>query len=94
MIELYPRLRGLKVRRTWRGMYPMTPDGQPIVGFADGAANLLLAVGMCGQGFMLGPGLGSMLAEYIAGGARSGEYGFIFEQLSPHRKFEGMEMLK
>ena len=56
MVELYPRLRDLKVRRTWRGMYPMTPDGQPIVGFSGGADNLLLAVGMCGQGFMLGPG--------------------------------------
>ncbi|MCK7480083.1 MAG: FAD-dependent oxidoreductase [Candidatus Moduliflexus flocculans] len=34
MLELYPRLRNLKVRRTWRGMYPMTPDGLPIVGYA------------------------------------------------------------
>jgi sarcosine oxidase, subunit beta len=92
MLELYPRLRGLKVRRTWRGMYPMTPDGQPIVGYAREAENLLLAVGMCGQGFMLGPGLGSILAEIIAGG--SGGYGFILEQLAPYRKFEGMEMLK
>lgn len=91
MIELYPRLASLKVRRTWRGMYPMTPDGQPIVGFADGAANLLLAVGMCGQGYMLGLGLGNLLAEVIAG---DGKYGPIFQQLSPHRKFEGMEMLK
>jgi sarcosine oxidase subunit beta len=73
-------------------MYPMTPDGQPIVGFADGAANLLLAVGMCGQGFMLGLGLGSLLSEIIVdgGGARAD----VLEQLSPHRKFEGMEMLK
>jgi sarcosine oxidase, subunit beta len=103
MIELYPRLRSLKVRRTWRGMYPMTPDGQPIVGFAREAENLLLAVGMCGQGFMLGPGLGSILAEAIADGLRGGEavdaakagrYGLILDQLSPYRKFEGMEMLK
>ncbi len=96
MLELYPRLANLKVRRTWRGMYPMTPDGQPIVGYAREAENLLLAVGMCGQGFMLGPGLGSILAEVIAGGgaAKSGAYGFIFEQLTPYRKFEGMEMLK
>jgi sarcosine oxidase subunit beta len=92
MLELYPRLRSLKVRRTWRGMYPMTPDGQPIVGYAREAENLLLAVGMCGQGFMIGPGLGRILSEVIVDGA--GGYGFILDQLTPYRKFEGMEMLK
>jgi sarcosine oxidase, subunit beta len=102
MLELYPRLRHLRVRRTWRGMYPMTPDGQPIVGYAREASNLLLAVGMCGQGFMMGLGLGRILSEVIAEGARggadrggySGKYGFILDQLTPYRKFEGMEMLK
>jgi sarcosine oxidase, subunit beta len=92
MLELYPRLANLKVRRTWRGMYPMTPDGMPIVGYTREAENLLHAVGMCGQGFMLGPGLGKILSELLAGGGS--EYGFILEQLSPYRKFEGMEMLK
>jgi sarcosine oxidase subunit beta len=92
MVELYPRLRNLKVRRTWRGMYPMTPDGQPIVGYAREAENLLLAVGMCGQGYMLGIGLGSVLSSAIADKSR--EYDFIFEQLSPYRKYEGMEKLE
>lgn len=90
MIELYPRLANLKVRRTWRGMYPMTPDGQPIVGYAREAENLLLAVGMCGQGFMIGSGLGKILSEVIAEGKRDP----ILEQLTPYRKFDGMEMLK
>ena len=90
MLELYPRLANLKVRRTWRGMYPMTPDGQPIVGYAREAENLLLAVGMCGQGFMLGSGLGKILSELIADGKRDP----ILEQLTLYRKFEGMEMLK
>jgi sarcosine oxidase, subunit beta len=92
MIELYPRLANLRVRRTWRGMYPMTPDGQPIVGYANEAENLLLAVGMCGQGFMLGLGLGKILAEVISAGR--GSYDFILEQLTPYRKFEGTELLK
>ncbi len=92
MVELYPRLRSLKVRRTWRGLYPMTPDGQPIVGYAREAENLLLAVGMCGQGFMIGPGLGKILSDVIVDGAE--RYQGILEQLTPYRKFEGMEMLK
>jgi sarcosine oxidase subunit beta len=94
MLELYPRLRDLRVRRTWRGMYPMTPDGQPIVGYAREAGNLLLAVGMCGQGFMIGPGLGKILSEVIADDSGAGKHASILEQLAPYRKFEGMEMLK
>lgn len=92
MVELYPRLRNLKVRRTWRGSYPMTPDGLPIVGYPRELDNFLLAIGMCGQGFMLGPGLGSILAEVIAEGSK--EYDYIFEELTLYRKFEGMELLK
>jgi sarcosine oxidase, subunit beta len=93
MLALYPRLGGLRVRRTWRGMYPMTPDGQPIVGYSRVAENYLMAIGMCGQGFMIGPGLGSMLAASIAGGDR-GELGMVLDQLSPYRDFVGAELLK
>lgn len=104
LIGLYPRLRNLKLRRTWRGLYPMTPDGLPLVGYPRKAANFLQAVGMCGQGFMIGPGLGRMLATTIAAGGRAerpagsaevaAEYGFIFDELSPYRRFEEMELLK
>lgn len=92
MLELYPRLKNLKVRRTWRGMYPMTPDGLPIVGYPREYSNLLLAVGMCGQGFMIGPGLGKMLADAIVDGPEA--YADVFDELSLYRKFEGMELLK
>ncbi|TFG85176.1 MAG: FAD-binding oxidoreductase [Spirochaetales bacterium] len=94
MIELYPRLRNIKVRRTWRGMYPMTPDGLPIVNRPRGLDNFMLAVGMCGQGFMLGPGLGRILAQTIADGAPAPADAHVFEELTLYRKFEGMEMLK
>ena len=56
MVEVMPRLKNIRVRRTWRGLYPMTPDGNPIIGWAKELEGFLLAVGMCGQGFMLGPG--------------------------------------
>ena len=56
MVGLMPRLANIKVRRTWRGLYPMTPDGSPIVGWAASVQGYVHAVGMCGQGYMLGPG--------------------------------------
>jgi sarcosine oxidase subunit beta len=100
MLELYPRLRNLRVRRTWRGMYPMTPDGLPIIGYPDSAVNFLQMTGMCGQGFMMGPGLGRIIARTIlAGGchekpAGATEYGFVFEELSINRNFDHVELLK
>jgi len=100
ILDLYPRLRSLRVRRTWRGMYPMTPDGLPLLGYPSEAENFLQAVGMCGQGFMIGPGLGRILAESIAQGgnaqnpAGSSDYGFIFDDLAWNRTFEHGEFLK
>ncbi len=92
MLELYPRLRNLRIRRTWRGLYPMTPDGFPIIGFTKEISNLFLAVGMCGQGFMIGPGLGLIASEIIAD--KSEKYNFILEQLTLYRNFSGVEVLK
>jgi sarcosine oxidase subunit beta len=92
MLNLYPRLRNLRIRRTWRGLYPMTPDGFPIVGFTKEIENFFLTAGMCGQGFMLGPGLGLIVSEIIA--EKSNDYNFITEQLSLYRNFSGTEMLK
>ncbi|MCP4131836.1 MAG: FAD-binding oxidoreductase [bacterium] len=92
MLYVYPRLRNLRVRRTWRGLYPMTPDGLPIVGFSQKIENLFHLGGMCGQGFMLGPGLGEILAEVLV--EKTQEYNSILEELSPHRDFSGEELLK
>lgn len=65
MVALFPKLANLKVRRTWRGQYPMTPDGFPIVGAIKAFPNFINAVGMCGQGYMLGPGLGELLTRIV-----------------------------
>ncbi len=68
MITLVPRLKHLLVRRIWRGCYPMTPDGVPIIGNAPQLEGLTLAVGMCGQGFMLGIGVGQEVASLAVDG--------------------------
>ena len=93
MISLMPALANIKVRRTWRGLYPMTPDGFPIVDFPGAAPGYVLAVGMCGQGFMLGPGLGSALASIIAG-EKNAEDLEILEGFKLQRNFSGQEKLK
>ena len=68
MISLIPRLKNLLIRRVWRGCYPMTPDGVPIIDRVAGVDGLLLAVGMCGQGFMMGPGVAKNVTSLITEG--------------------------
>jgi len=93
MVEIIPRLRHLRVRRTWRGLYPMTPDGQPIVGESREARGFIQAVGMCGQGFMIGPGLGELLARLVTKNLTSEDEDTL-SYFSPYREFQGMEKLK
>ena len=93
MLEIMPRLANIRVRRTWRGLYPMTPDGAPIVGRIKEIEGMLLAVGLCGQGFMLGPGIGELLAR-MASGSEEPEDQIVLDTLSPYRQFTGQELLK
>ncbi|HOP61358.1 MAG TPA: FAD-binding oxidoreductase [Candidatus Saccharicenans sp.] len=93
MIDLMPRLKNIRVRRTWRGLYPMTPDGFPIVGWAREVEGFLLAAGMCGQGFMLGPGLAELLTRIVAGQPQPADEE-ILSYLSPYRSFVSEEKLK
>jgi len=93
MIGIMPRLKNLKVRRTWRGLYPMTPDGAPIVGEVQGLRGYINAVGMCGQGYMLGPGLAVYLRQLITGKVDQ-ETREILDQLSLYREFGGAEALR
>ncbi len=93
LINLMPRLKNARVRRIWRGLYPMTPDGFPIVGKVRELEGYINAVGMCGQGFMLGPGLGYYLSKFIEGELPEEDQD-IFEQLTLYRQFVGDEALK
>lgn len=93
MIALVPRLANLRVRRTWRGLYPMTPDGAPLVGWSDQVEGYLMAVGMCGHGFMIGPGLGEVL-DRVVRDALTNDDRLILDGLAPSRSFKSQAALK
>lgn len=93
MVQLLPCLKNLRVRRVWRGLYPMTPDGSPIVGWSREVKGLLHATGMCGQGFMLGPAIGEIIARLVAGEEAENDQ-VILEGFSPYRDYGREEALK
>jgi len=87
LVDLIPRLKNLLIRRVWRGLYPMTPDGIGIVGSHPALEGWYMGVGMCGQGFMMGPGVGYELANLIKNGKPEMEES-VFKRLSPTRDFQ------
>jgi sarcosine oxidase, subunit beta len=62
----YPSATGTPVIRAWAGLYDMTPDAHPIVGFVgDG---VYAACGFSGHGFMQSPAVGRAVAEELLRG--------------------------
>ena len=93
MISLLPRLKNVKIRRTWRGLYPMTPDGNPIIGELEEVKGFVNAVGMCGQGYMLGPGVGELIYRLIVDKLTPKDKE-ILEELNYYRNYYKEEELK
>jgi sarcosine oxidase subunit beta len=88
MVGLLPRLRNMLIRRVWRGLYPNTPDGLPICDHIREVEGLYLAVGMCGQGFMMGPGVGRNMTNLILHSSPL-MAADIFDRLRFYRDFYG-----
>jgi sarcosine oxidase subunit beta len=86
LVDLIPRFKNLTIRRIWRGLYPMTPDGIAVVGKSKKVDGFYLEVGMCGQGFMMGPGVGINMASLIIKGKPLIKKE-VFDLLSPDRDF-------
>ena len=85
LVRTIPRLASIKVLRQWAGCYDLTPDGSPIVGRVESPANLTMACGFMGHGFMMAPVMGKLLAEHIA----TGETSELFDRWALRRFREG-----
>ena len=93
LVELMPILSNIRVRRTWRGTYPMTPDGNPIIGKINDIDGYLVGAGTCGQGFMLGPGVAQLLTHAVTGELSRTEVDCLY-RMRYDRTFDSKEMLK
>ena len=71
----------------------MTPDGMPVVGSSEEIDGYHYAVGLCGQGLMLGPGLAEDVVSIIKNGKPVTDEA-VFKTLALDRDFSGTETLK
>jgi sarcosine oxidase subunit beta len=61
----YPSAAGTRIERAWAGLYDMTPDAHPIIGWVgDG---IYAACGFSGHGFMQSPAVGEAAASELLG---------------------------
>ena len=63
----FPALGRPDLLRSWAGMIDTLPDGVPVVDRVAGIEGLVIATGMCGHGFGIGPGMGRVVADLVAG---------------------------
>ncbi|MBU7026482.1 MAG: FAD-binding oxidoreductase [Theionarchaea archaeon] len=71
MIELVPAYGHLNVLRQWAGLYDVTPDAQPNLGWTEGVEGFCQANGYSGHGFMIAPKVTELIAELIVDGKTS-----------------------
>jgi sarcosine oxidase subunit beta len=62
-----PALADASISHAWAGLYEMSPDGNPILGPAEGIDGLYLINGFSGHGFQHSPAAGRILADVITG---------------------------
>ena len=63
----FPALGRPKVINSWAGMIDAMPDEVPVVDRVASIDGLIIATGMCGHGFGIGPGFGRVIASMAAG---------------------------
>lgn len=64
---LVPDLNHLPVQAVWAGYIDSTPDGVPVIDADIGIPGLVLAAGLSGHGFGIGPGVGHLVADMVLG---------------------------
>ncbi|MCF1707201.1 FAD-binding oxidoreductase [Tabrizicola sp. J26] len=65
--KAYPALGRPKLKAVWAGMIDTMPDVVPVIDRVAAIPGLTIATGMSGHGFGIGPGIGRVVADLVAG---------------------------
>ena len=61
--QTYPQVGEVKTLDAWAGMIDVLPDVVPVVDHVEALPGLIVATGMCGHGFGIGPAFGRILSD-------------------------------
>ncbi|MEM8664721.1 MAG: FAD-binding oxidoreductase [Pseudomonadota bacterium] len=67
--KLHPALGDIGIEESWAGMIDVTPDEVPIIDEAPQTPGLWISCGLSGHGFGIGPGVGWLTSQLVAGRA-------------------------
>lgn len=65
--KAFPGLGPPRLRAAWAGMIDTMPDVVPVVDHVAAIPGLVIATGMSGHGFGIGPGMGRVIADLVLG---------------------------
>jgi glycine/D-amino acid oxidase-like deaminating enzyme len=63
----FPALGRPQLRTSWAGMIDTMPDVVPVIDRVAAIPGLTIATGLSGHGFGIGPGMGRVVADLVAG---------------------------
>lgn len=63
----FPQIGRPELQTAWAGMIDTMPDIVPVIDRAPKIGGLVIATGMCGHGFGIGPGMGRVIADLTLG---------------------------
>ena len=69
--RMLPQAAGARIDFSWAGYIDMTPDLLPALDRLDEPAGLVLATGLSGHGFGMGPVVGKLVSELVVDGRAS-----------------------
>jgi glycine/D-amino acid oxidase-like deaminating enzyme len=65
----FPALGTVALKSVWGGMIDTMPDVVPVIDRVAAVPGLVVATGLSGHGFGIGPGVGRVVADLVAGNA-------------------------
>ena len=67
MEACFPDIGQIKLKSAWAGMIDTMPDVVPVIDRVAAIPGLVIATGLSGHGFGIGPGVGRVVADLVAG---------------------------
>ncbi len=69
--QVFPDLGALSIEKTWAGYMDFTPDLIPVIDRLEQPQGLVIATGLSGHGFGMGPIVGKLVSELVLDGKPS-----------------------